>query len=92
MSDELRSRTWLGDGGKNGFIARHHLRALGLGTPQLSGKPLIGIANTWSELTPPPATRGWTRLYVDHVTQADTCVDLDFLVGGSGDSPARAPF
>jgi dihydroxy-acid dehydratase len=52
MSDELRSRTWLGDGGKNGFIARHHLRALGLGTPQLSGKPLIGIANTWSELTP----------------------------------------
>jgi dihydroxy-acid dehydratase len=52
VSDELRSRTWLGDGGKNGFIARHHLRALGLGTPQLSGKPLIGIANTWSELTP----------------------------------------
>jgi len=52
MSDQLRSRTWLGDGGKNGFIARHHLRAMGLGTPQLEGKPLIGIANTWSELTP----------------------------------------
>jgi dihydroxyacid dehydratase/phosphogluconate dehydratase len=49
---ELRSRTWLGDGGKNGFIARHHLRAMGLGTPQVSGKPVIGIANTWSELTP----------------------------------------
>jgi dihydroxy-acid dehydratase len=51
-NDGLRSRTWLGDGGKNGFIARHHLRAMGLGTPQLSGKPVIGIANTWSELTP----------------------------------------
>jgi len=52
VNEQLRSRTWLGDGGKNGFIARHHLRAMGLGTPQLSGKPLIGIANTWSELTP----------------------------------------
>jgi len=51
-SDEMRSRTWLGDGGKNGFIARHHLRAMGLGTPQLMSKPVIGIANTWSELTP----------------------------------------
>jgi dihydroxy-acid dehydratase len=40
----------------------------------------------------PPAARGWTKLYVDHVTQADTGVDLDFLVGGSGDAPARAPF
>src|ERR1035437_625837 len=52
MGDELRSRTWLGDGGKNGFIARHHLRAMGLGTRQLTSKPVIGIANTWSELTP----------------------------------------
>lgn len=48
----LRSSHWLGDGGKNGFIARHHLRQMGLGSPQLAGKPLIGIANTWSELAP----------------------------------------
>jgi dihydroxy-acid dehydratase len=40
----------------------------------------------------PPAVRGWTRLYVEHVTQADQGVDLDFLVGGSGDAPARAAF
>ena len=25
--------------------------------------------------------RGWERLYVDHVQQADTGADLDFLVG-----------
>src|SRR6202020_2447405 len=25
--------------------------------------------------------RGWQRLYVDHVQQADTGADLDFLVG-----------
>ena len=34
-------------------------------------------------------TRGWERLYVDHVQQADTGADLDFLVGSSGDSVAR---
>ncbi|RKR73517.1 IlvD/Edd family dehydratase [Frondihabitans australicus] len=33
--------------------------------------------------------RGWERLYVDHVTQADTGADLDFLVGSSGDAVAR---
>ena len=34
-------------------------------------------------------TRGWERLYVDHVQQADTGADLDFLVGSSGDAVAR---
>ncbi|MCI9888777.1 dihydroxy-acid dehydratase [Micrococcales bacterium 31B] len=33
--------------------------------------------------------RGWERLYVDHVTQADTGADLDFLVGASGDGVGR---
>ena len=34
-------------------------------------------------------TRGWERLYVDHVMQADRGADLDFLVGSSGDSAVR---
>jgi dihydroxy-acid dehydratase len=34
-------------------------------------------------------TRGWAKLYVDHVTQADTGADLDFLVGGSGSKVSR---
>jgi dihydroxy-acid dehydratase len=33
--------------------------------------------------------RGWEQLYVEHVQQADTGVDLDFLVGGSGSAVAR---
>ena len=33
--------------------------------------------------------RGWERLYVDHVQQADTGADLDFLVGSSGDAVTR---
>ncbi|MFJ5309231.1 IlvD/Edd family dehydratase [Streptomyces sp. NPDC088350] len=33
--------------------------------------------------------RGWERLYVDHVSQADTGADLDFLVGSSGSEVSR---
>ncbi|MFE2561851.1 IlvD/Edd family dehydratase [Streptomyces sp. NPDC059352] len=48
----LRSATWWDDPGKSGFIARHHLRQLGLTRDQLRGKPVVGICNSWSELTP----------------------------------------
>ncbi|MEY2580797.1 MAG: L-arabonate dehydrase [Ilumatobacteraceae bacterium] len=41
------------------------------------------------EPPPPVAVRGWYRLYIDHVTQADTGCDLDFLVGGSGSTITR---
>ena len=34
-------------------------------------------------------TRGWERLYIDHVLQADTGADLDFLVGRSGPGVTR---
>ena len=38
---------------------------------------------------PPPPERGWVRLYVEHVQQADKGADLDFLVGHSGAAVAR---
>ncbi|WP_163543528.1 IlvD/Edd family dehydratase [Occultella kanbiaonis] len=34
-------------------------------------------------------SRGWERLYVDHVLQADTGADLDILVGASGSEVSR---
>ncbi len=34
-------------------------------------------------------TRGWQRLYIDHVLQADEGADLDFLVGSSGPDVSR---
>jgi dihydroxy-acid dehydratase len=37
----------------------------------------------------PAATRGWTRLYTEHVLQADQGADLDFLVGSSGSEVGR---
>jgi len=43
------------------------------------------LAQRKAEWAPPPAPkRGWAKLYVDHVLQADEGADLDFLVGGSG--------
>jgi dihydroxy-acid dehydratase len=38
---------------------------------------------------PPLPDRGWLRLYVEHVLQADKGADLDFLVGRSGAHVAR---
>ncbi|MFD1500174.1 IlvD/Edd family dehydratase [Streptosporangium lutulentum] len=34
-------------------------------------------------------SRGWERLYIDHVMQASQGADLDFLVGSSGDRVSR---
>ncbi len=34
-------------------------------------------------------TRGWERLYVEHVMQADTGADLDFLAGATGSAVSR---
>ncbi len=41
--------------------------------------------------TPPPHNhdRGYQRLYVEHVLQADRGVDFDFLVGSSGADVGR---
>jgi dihydroxy-acid dehydratase len=33
--------------------------------------------------------RGWQRMYIDHIMQADTGADLDFLIGSSGSDVTR---
>lgn len=49
------------------------------------------LAKRRADWQPPPAPtdRGWARLYVDHVTQANLGCDLDFLVGRTGSAVAR---
>jgi dihydroxyacid dehydratase/phosphogluconate dehydratase len=43
------------------------------------------LAARRAQWTPPPLPeRGWLRLYLEHVLQADKGADLDFLVGHSG--------
>jgi dihydroxy-acid dehydratase len=41
------------------------------------------------QLPPPHATRGYAKLFVEHVLQADRGADFDFLVGRSGAPVAR---
>ena len=52
MDKELRSRQWFGKKGKDGFIYRAWMKNQGIPAHELQGKPVIGICNTWSELTP----------------------------------------
>jgi L-arabonate dehydrase len=48
----LRSRDWFGRQGKDGFIYRAWMKNQGIPDYEFNGKPIIGICNTWSELTP----------------------------------------
>jgi len=52
MEKELRSRQWFGRKGKDGFIYRAWMKNQGIPAHEFQGKPVIGICNTWSELTP----------------------------------------
>jgi L-arabonate dehydrase len=49
---ELRSRAWFGRKGKDGFIYRAWMKNQGIPDYEFENKPIIGICNTWSELTP----------------------------------------
>lgn len=48
----LRSKEWFDRPDKSGFIARSWLKNQGLPNDAFDGRPVIGICNTWSELTP----------------------------------------
>lgn len=52
MQQELRSQGWFGRKGKDGFIYRAWMKKQGIPGFEFAGKPVIGICNTWSELTP----------------------------------------
>jgi L-arabonate dehydrase len=101
VEEQFRSAAWLGrtdtdtDTDKDGFIHRNCLRNQGFPGGVFDGRPVIGICNTWSELTPWNAhlrqlaedvTRG---VSIEHVMQASEGADLDFLVGCLGKTVAR---
>ena len=48
----LRSQEWFGTADKNGFMYRSWMKNQGIPDHEFQGKPIIGICNTWSELTP----------------------------------------
>jgi L-arabonate dehydrase len=49
---KLRSADWFGKNDKMGFVHRSWLRNQGYPDDYFRGRPVIGICNTWSELTP----------------------------------------
>jgi len=48
---KLRSADWFGRTDKLGFVHRSWMRTEGFSTSVFQGKPVIGICNSWSELT-----------------------------------------
>jgi dihydroxy-acid dehydratase len=81
-------------GGPLGLVRDGDLITLDVANRQLH----LGVSDeVLATRTPSPATvtafaapaRGWAKLYVDHVMQADLGADLDFLVGSSGDQVDR---
>src|SRR5690606_12829009 len=48
---KLRSQEWFGGNDKMGFVHRSWLRNQGYADDYFRGRPIIGICNTWSELT-----------------------------------------
>src|SRR5260370_35562762 len=67
----LRSSAWFGADGRPGIIYRSWLRAEGYPPEGFDGRPVIGIANSWSELTPCNAhLRGLAEAFKRGVWQA----------------------
>jgi len=55
MSDTkrpLRSRQWYEGNGKHAFMHRSWMKNQGMPEDVFDGRPIIGICNTWSEMTP----------------------------------------
>ncbi|HUK19593.1 MAG TPA: L-arabinonate dehydratase [Bryobacteraceae bacterium] len=50
--DELRSYRWFGPDTMRGFSHRSRMMQLGYRREDFTGKPVIGIVNTWSEINP----------------------------------------
>ena len=49
---DLRSRRWFADAGMRGFAHRQRMQQMGLRRADLMDRPVIGLINTWSDLSP----------------------------------------
>jgi len=50
--ESLRSQRWYADDSMRGFSHRQRTQQMGLRREEFMGKPVIGILNTWSEISP----------------------------------------
>lgn len=89
MVRKLRSQHWFGGLDKDGFIHRSWMKNNGLPDDAFDGRPIIGICNTFSELTPCNAHfRGLIEHIKAGVLEAGG-LPLEFPVFSCGESNLR---
>ncbi len=84
-----RSAAWFGKHDKDGFIHRSWMRNQGLPADVFDGRPVVGICNTWSELTP---CNAHLRTIADHVKRGvweAGGLPVEFPVMSTGESNMR---
>jgi L-arabonate dehydrase len=85
----LRSAAWFGTQDKNGFMYRSWMKNQGIPDHEFQGKPIIGICNTWSELTP---CNAHFRKIAEHVKRGISEAGgfpVEFPVFSNGESNLR---
>jgi L-arabonate dehydrase len=85
----LRSQAWFGKTDKDGFIHRSWMKNQGLPHHLFDGRPVIGICNTWSELTPCNAHFRELAEYVKKGVYEAGGFPLEFPVMSLGESNLR---
>ena len=93
MSDDerpaLRSSAWFGAADRDGFIHRSWMRNMGLPSDAFDGRPIIGICNTYSELTPCNAHFQRIAEHVKRGVWERGGVPLEFPVTSLGETNLR---
>lgn len=88
-SHGLRSTHWFGAPGRVGFTHRSWMRNQGIPSHAFDGRPIIGICNTWSELSP---CNAHLRQLAEHVRRGIYEMGgwpLEFPVMGLGETLMR---
>ncbi len=85
----LRSAAWFGSADKNGFMYRSWMKNQGIPDHEFRGKPVIGICNTWSELTPCNAHFRKLAEHVKHGIFEAGGFPVQFPVFSNGESNLR---
>lgn len=86
---ELRSRSWFGGTGRDQIYHRSWMKNQGLPGDLFDGRPVIGICNTWSQLTPCNAHLRDLAERVTHGIYEAGGLPLEFPVFSTGESSLR---
>jgi L-arabonate dehydrase len=85
----MRSRDWFGTDDINGFLHRSWMQNQGIPPRMLDGRPVIGICNTYSELTPCNAHLRHLAEYVKRGVYEAGGFPVEFPVTSLGETVIR---